>query len=195
VDDLFDNGVNIVGLWRVFTDLGGLPGSHLFAGTWAAGQFTTLDPLDWVILPGQGLVAPDESGSWSLLYALEQKLWVDPCNESRSLGLLSAWGLADKKTNPFAWVGNVAIQGQGLIPCRERDAIGVGYFYSGLSGDFKSLLSAATLDVDDVQGVELYYNAEVTPWFHVTADLQVVEPAERTTDTAIVFGLRAKLDL
>jgi porin len=43
-------------------------------------------------------------------------------------------------------------------------------------------------------GVEAYYNAEITPWFHVTADLQVVEPALRDiASTAFLAGLRAKI--
>ena len=195
LDDVFDNGANIVGLWRVFTNFGSKPGSHLLAGTWASGDFTSLDPLDWVILPGQGLVAPSQTGSWGLLYTLEQTLWVDPCNRTRSLGLLSAWSLADKKTSPFHWTCNVGIQGQGLVGSREDDTLGLGYFYSGLSGDFRSLLTGAALDVSDLQGVELYYNAQFAPWFHVTADFQVIKPAEQTSDTVLALGLRAKIDL
>jgi hypothetical protein len=30
-------------------------------------------------------------------------------------------------------------------------------------------------DIQDVQGVELYYNAAITPRFHLTADLQIVD--------------------
>ncbi len=194
-EDLFGNGANILGYWRFFTNVGCKPGSHLFGGTWASGEFTSLDPLDWVILPGGGMVAPAQTGSWSLLYVFEQQLWVDPCNESRNVGLLSAWSLADKKTSPFHWICNVGLQGQGLVRSREKDRMGFGYFYSGLSSDFKTLLAAAALDVDDLQGVEIYYNAEVTPWFHVTADLQVIEPADRTQNTALVLGMRGKIDL
>ncbi|NQT11977.1 MAG: carbohydrate porin, partial [Planctomycetes bacterium] len=47
----------------------------------------------------------------------------------------------------------------------------------------------------DVQGVELYYNAAVTPWFHLTADLQIVEPAAVANDTAVVVGIRGKMSL
>lgn len=195
MDDLFDNGANIVGLWRFFTNLSNKPGSHLFAGTWASGDFTSLDPLDWVILPGQGLSAPTEAGSWGLLYVCEQQLWADPCNKNRNLGLLSAWSLADESTSPFHWTANVGIQGRGVLCGREKDTVGMGYFYSGLSGQFKTLLAAAPLDLGDLQGVELYYNAEVTPWFHVAADLQIIEPADQTQDTAIAFGLRAKVNL
>jgi porin len=44
------------------------------------------------------------------------------------------------------------------------------------------------------QGVELFYNAEIRPWFHVTADVQLIDPARAVSD-ALLFGLRAKIDL
>jgi porin len=68
----------------------------------------------------------------------------------------------------------------------------IGYFYSGLSGDFKNLLSPFA--VGDLQGGEVYYNAEITPWFHLTADIQVVQSALAANNTATVVGLRANLD-
>jgi porin len=191
-EDLFDNGANVAALWRVFTELGGLPGSHLFLGSWANGTFTSLDRTGWAFLPGVGIVAPESSGSWSALYVLEQKLWVDPCCPKRSLGLLSEWGFADPETCPYEWVCNVGLQGHGLVGCRPHDTMGVAYFYSGLSDDLQELLGRV-LPLDDLQGVELYYNAAVTPWFHLTADLQVVEPADSRRDTAVVFGLRGKI--
>jgi porin len=193
-EDLFDNGANILGMWRFFTQFRGLPGSHLFLGTWASGDFTSLDRTGWSFHPGVGLVAPQSTGSWSLLYALEQKLWVDPCCEERSVGVLSQWGLADPETCPYAWSGNVSLQAQGLIARREHDTMGVGYFFSGLSGDMKNLFPPP-LRPNDVQGVELYYNAAITPWIHLTADLQFVEPAVSANDTAVVLGLRCKIDL
>jgi porin len=193
-ENLFDNGANIIGMWRFFTEFGGLPGSHVFLGSWASGDFTALDPTGWEFLPGIGLIPVQSSGSWSLVYVLEQKLWVDPCCEERSIGLLSQWGLADPETCPTEWSCNVSLQAQGLIACREQDTMGVGYFYNGLSGDLKNLFPRL-LGLNDVQGVELYYNAAITPWFHLTADLQFVEPAVSRRDTATVLGLRGKIDI
>jgi porin len=196
-EDLFDNGANIAGVWRFFTEFGGLPGSHLFLGSWATGSFTSLDPTGWDFLPGIGAVPAESNNSWSLEYILEQKLWVDPCNEKRSIGVLSKWGLADPETCPFAWVCNVQLQSQGLIACREQDTMGVGYFYSGLSGDVKNFFASIRRapDLRDLQGVELYYNAAITPWFHLTADVQFVQPAVSDNDTAVVLGLRGKIDI
>lgn len=64
------------------------------------------------------------------------------------------------------------------------------------SRDFKQLVSALpTVDLQDIQGVELYYNAAITSWFHLTADLQVVDNQNVGDDTAIIFGLRGEIDL
>jgi porin len=49
--------------------------------------------------------------------------------------------------------------------------------------------------LDDLDGVELYYKAPVTDFFHLTGDLQVIEPAEEQLDTAVVVGLRGVLGL
>lgn len=193
-EHLFDNGANIAGLWRFFTDFAGLPGSHLFLGTWASGTYTSLDPIGWAFVPDVGLVAPEETGSWSALYVFEQKLWVDPEQQHRNVGVLSQWGFADPQTCPYEWTCNVSLQAQGFVERRSRDSVGVGYFYSGLSSELKQLFEPV-LPLNDLHGVELYYNAAITPWFQLTTDLQIVEPANSNQDTAVVVGFRGSLDL
>ena len=193
-DDMFNNGANILGFWRFFTEVGGLPGSHGFGGIWSTGEFVSFDPTGFAIVPGQGLVAPRQSGAYSLLYILEQTLWADCCNKDRNIALLSQWGLADEETSPFHWSANVAVQAQGFSCRRPQDTMGVGYFHTGLSEDFRNLL-APLVELQDVNGVELYYNAAIAKCFHLTADLQIIEPAEAASDTAIVFGLRGSIAL
>lgn len=41
----------------------------------------------------------------------------------------------------------------------------------------------------------MFYNVGVTPWCHVTADLQIVDSGRSLVDTMMMFGLRAKIDL
>jgi porin len=89
---------------------------------------------------------------------------------------------------------NVGIQAQGLYRGRPEDTVGIGYFHSALSDDFVNSLSPV-FDLDDVDGVELFYNAAVADCFHLTADLQIVEPAEQQLDTAVVFGVRGVIGL
>ncbi|MCH7542901.1 MAG: carbohydrate porin, partial [Proteobacteria bacterium] len=196
LDNLFDNGSTIVGIGRIFTDFGGLPGSHMILGTYATGKYTSFDRNGFSFQPGQGLVAPQKTGSWMAAYILQQTLWRDPCDQRRSIDLTSTWGFSDPETSPYEWTANVSLEAYGLIRGREDDRMGAGYFYDGLSGQFKQLVSALPgLDLQDVHGVELYYNAAIRPWFHLTADLQVVDNQNVADDPAVILGLRAKIDL
>jgi porin len=193
-DDMFDNGANIMGYWRFFTDVNGLPGSHYFGGIWSTGEFVSFDPTGFVIVPGQGIVVDRVGGAFTLLYIYEQTLWMDCCNKKRNVTLLSQWGLADQETSPVSWSANIGIQGTGFNRSRPDDSVGVGYFHTGVSDDLKTALTPF-FDLHDVDGVELYYNAAVKKFFHVTADFQVIEPADSANNTALVFGLRGTLGM
>jgi porin len=70
--------------------------------------------------------------------------------------------------------------------------MGIAGFYNAL-GDLSDVLSVLA-PAGDVYGGEVYYNAEITPWFHLTVDLQAVRPTFRSNDTAVVLGLRGKID-
>ncbi len=191
-DDLFDNGCNIMGFWRFFTHVGGLPGSQFLGGIWSTGDFVAFDPTGFVIVPDEGIVAPRQGGAYTLLYILEQTMWMDCCNKDRRIVLLSQWGLADEATSPIGWSANASLQAFGVNPARPHDSAGVGYFHTGISSDLKNLFSPL-LPLQDVDGVELYYNMALMKGFQVTTDLQVIEPADERNDTAVVFGLRGTL--
>jgi len=193
-DELFENGAIILGYYRIFTNFGDLPGSHALMGVYSSGTYTSVDPTTWVILPPIGIIPGQQTGSWSLTYFYEKTLWIDSHNSQRQLGLLTSWGISDGNPSPISWAGNVALQGVGLNPRRPQDAVGVSYFHTALSSDFQRLASPV-MNLGDINGVELYYNAAITPWFHLTPDLQIITPADRSLETAVVVGLRGKITL
>ncbi len=162
-------------------------------GTYATGDYTSFDTQGWVIPPAGGVIPAEQSGTWSAAYLAEQRLWQDRCNEKRYTRLFGYVGFADQETSPFKVTTAVSLEGFGLMDSRPQDRAGVGYFYNGLNSDFKDVFSGIT-PLGNVQGGEVYYNAEINPWFHVTFDLQAVEPAIQARDTALVLGMRAKID-
>ena len=196
INHMFDEGAAILGLWRFFTDWDGKPGSHLFAGGWSSRTYTSLDRNGWTFLPGQGggLTPGEETGAWALAYYFDQVLWADPCNAGRNLRMLTGWSMSDGNPSFARWNGMISVEGFGLNACRPLDRMGVSYFYTGLSDDFRQLTSPV-VQLEAVQGVEFYYNAAVTPWFHLTGDLQIVDNENEAQDTAVILGLRAKIDL
>ncbi|MFK7779154.1 MAG: carbohydrate porin, partial [Gimesia sp.] len=154
LSDLFDKGAVVLGYWRFFTEIGGLPGAHAFLGNWSSRSYTSLDQSSWTVIPGQGIAAGTQTGSWTMSYILEQVVWADCCDENRNVQLMSNWMIADGKSNLFRWSGNVTLQANGLIPGRKNDTMGAGYFYNALSSEFKQLVSPL-IGIRNSQGVEL----------------------------------------
>jgi porin len=189
----FPNGVTLVGIARKNTAFGGLPGTHTVLATYATGAYTSFDTSDWVIIPPGGVTPAQQTGTWMVQYIAEQRLWADPCNDQQYTKLFGRVGASDEKTSPYGVTASVSLEAFGSMNSRPNDRMGVGYFYSGLNSDFKSLFVPAN-PLEDVHGGEVYYNAEITPWFHLTGDLQVVNPGPQALDTAVVLGLRAKID-
>jgi porin len=192
LDDLFDQGAVVLGYWRFFHEINGLAGSNGFVGNWSSRAYTSLEKTSWTAVPGQGVIPGKETGSWTLSYVLDQIVWADRCNSNRNVRFMGQVSLADSNPNFYGWAGNIALQGSGLVHGRENDIMGVGYFYDELNSSYKSLTSPI-VELQNIHGFEMYYNAAITPWFHLTADLQVVQNAIASQDTAVIPGLRANI--
>ena len=186
------NGVTLLPTVRRYTKFGGLRGTHTFAAWYATGDFTSLDTQDWIQLPPGLTEPPKRTGSWSAMYIGEQRLWQDPCNEERYMNLLGYLDYADTATNPFRVTAGGSLESFGLFSSRPGDRMGIAGFYNGL-GDLSDLLSVLS-PAGDVYGGEVYYNAEITPWFHLTSDMQVINTTFKSNDTAVVLGMRGKID-
>ena len=198
VDDLFAKGVVFAAEARLPIKPRGLAGHQVIGGTWSSSDYTAVDRESYVFVPRDGIVAKKKSDSWCAYYAFDQSLWVDPCNPKRGWGIFGNAGVSDGNPNPIQWFLSAGIGGNSPLRSRANDTFGAGYFYVGLSDDFKGLFSGPLLGrvlaQRDEQGVELFYNIAVTPWCHVTTDLQIVEPSTRRFDTTVIAGLRVKLD-
>jgi porin len=189
-ENLGRNGVFLYAQAKQPTEFFGLPGSQVLAGLYGSGSFTDLSPASFIELPSGAVVAPKKSGTWTLLWNIEQRLLVDADDPDRGLGLYVQTGLGDGNPNPVRWFLSVALCGNSPVPGREGDTLGVGFYDLGLSTQAKSLVPS----LRDEQGVELFYNLRITPGCHLTPDLQVIHPGLAPLGTAILFGLRLKLD-
>lgn len=199
-DTVFDGGTSVATEARFNVKPFDRPGHQLVGATWSDKNFLSLDqdPRVGIALPDNpflrlallDLSLERESGSWSFFYNFDQYLWVEPEDPKQGVGLFGRFGLSDGQANPIENFYSVGIGGRGIIPDRDNDKFGVGYYYLGYSGKL-----ADRLNIRSAQGVEAFYEVEVTPWFHLTPDLQVlVNPGgQEDADVAIVCGLRGKV--
>jgi porin len=184
------NGVFLYAEAKQTTEFFGLPGRQTFAGLYGSGSFTDLSPASFVELPHGQAVAPEKAGTWTLLWNWEQRLLVDPDDPDRGWGLYGQTGLGDGNPNPIRTFFSIALCGNSPLPGRDGDILGVGFYDLGLSSQVKSLVPG----LRDERGVELFYNVRIAPGCHLTPDLQFLHPGLAPVDTAVLFGLRLKLD-
>jgi porin len=201
-NELFSNGVTIFANLTLPTKFFGLPGSQGVSGTFGTGNYNSLSPTAYFD-PEQGLVITQEfvRDSWCVFYTGTQALWVDPCNPKREYGVFTNIGTADNGPSPISFAANVALYGSSPITNRPLDTFGIGYTFTRYSSPIRDF-APVLLPIGNDQAIELFYNFAVTPWFNVAPDLQVVFPAREETlppnresiDTALVLGIRAKIN-
>jgi len=120
-----------------------------------------------------------------------QTVWHEsPGPESgQGLGLFGRLGWADKKLNEieFFWSGGASYTGP--IPGRDADVLAVGFSRGELSD------RSPDFSASHEQVVECFYNAALTSWLHVTADLQWIDHpgGDDSLDDAWVAGVRGQL--
>ena len=120
---------------------------------------------------------------------------MDAADGSKSIGMYGWVGIADDNPNPINWSVSISFQANGLIPSRELGSSGVGHFYTGLSSDFKDLISVlpGPLSLSDVQGFEACYKFGLTKCLNVMVDLQVVLLSVEGANIAVIAGATTKL--
>jgi porin len=204
--DAFNEGTAMGWDVRIPTEFFNMPGSQFAGATYSTRNFRSLDPDPRLFLAGLlGLAPPTqemEGDSYSIFYNFHQYVWVKPDQDREStgvnpatkllqgIGVFGRFGYADPNTSPIQGFYSFGVGGRGLVPSRPNDTFGVGVFYVDIS---KKLPPIIRRRFGDSRGLEAYYNIEITPWLHITPNVQIIDPSNEQTDPATVMGVRAKL--
>ncbi len=178
-DELFSNGATFALEGRYTTHFSSMTGHQLLGGTFSTSSYVDLDQRAAnLIFPG--LPVEEADNSWSLYYNGDQYFYQPDSKVDKGIGVFARLGLSDGIANPIHQFASTGIGGKGMIPGRENDGFGIGYYYSWIADN--RLLS--TLDFKDAQGLEVYYELAITPWLHVTPDLQWIQPSQQQIDSS-----------
>lgn len=190
-DELFEDGVALTGALSLPTPIGGKPGAQTLGFTWNNRSQVALGQDPRVILPGFPPQQVNEA--WSMFWSGFQYIgtYDDP---SKGWGVFAAAGISDANpTLTRSWM-NVGIGGNVPFEKRPNDRFGVGWFYNELSDETGPILNLLVAPRDS-WGTELFYNCAITPSINITPDLQILQPGNQIDDTALLFGVRAHLEL
>jgi porin len=185
----------------------GLPGTQRVGFVWTSKDFEHLQPPTpfretgplVIKLLGPNLankvvhrVAPFEESpdNVAVYYNFDQYVYTDKCDPTQGIGLFGRFGWARRDVNPINYFYSIGVGGKGLVPDRPKDTYGVGYYYLALSDQLPSVFCKEV-------GVELYYNIEITPWLHISPDIQIIGDPGGTDlrETAFVYGFRMQMSL
>jgi porin len=184
-DTAFKGGTTFLAEARYTTHFFDLTGHQLIGGDYSDQLYTSLDQnLRNFIIPR--LPIQKQSGSYAVWYNFDQYLYQPDPKVDKGIGVFGRVGNTDGVANPLNWFYSGGIGAKGLIPGRGQDSFGVGYFYIQAA-------KARALDVlgfRDSQGFEAYYEFAITPWMHLTPDIQVVQPSQQRVETATILGVR-----
>jgi porin len=199
---LFEDGVAMDAELRVGIKPFGLPGHQLIGGTYNTQTYTSLaqDPRASIevgsIISGEiplrdalsEVQISRTSGSWSVYYNFDQFLYTTKADGSQGIGIFGRIGFADRNTNVLEQFYSFGIGGRGMLPGRDYDRFGIGFYYTNLSDDLPGIF----LSSNEI-GLEIFYNIAATNWLFVTPDIQVIEPAGKRATTAFLTGLRLQM--
>ena len=182
-------------------ELGRLPGGLMGGVTYSFdADFARLNGL-YVPSSGGGITTTTEDETWSVYFNGWQYIFaekaakgpVDVTNgkqDYQGVGLFGRIAFADKDVNPVKFFASVGLGGRGVIPGRDNDTFGVGYFYQDI---VTSRLADRLGFEDNSQGFEAYYNFAISPSSFLTSDIQVLDAPFTELDTAVVLGMRLKV--
>jgi porin len=186
--DLFSDGVNVslAGTWT--GEWAGRPSSVNVQAIYSTQE--KQDLRDSFLPPD--LQTGRSSRIWHASVKVAHLLVESPTKPGEGLGIYGKAGISDGKANVFQAFFSGGLAAHGMIPGRRDDVVGLGYYYYNFSDELQSVV-APLADFEDEQGVELFYNFAVTPFFHVSADLQWIDPGNGSNPSAWLGALRASV--
>lgn len=194
LEHAFEDGVTTSLSVTVPVTIGGKQGYQGVRAVYSTLTGTDFRDIPDLILPGGTENIGEIDGYWFGAYSFQQYLVQDEKDPSRGWGIFGQVAISDGNPNPFGWSAFLGIGGSSLLPYRPRDTFGVAYFYYGFSDELQEGLAELNYELGDESGVEAFYNVAVTPWLDVTADGQVIWPADGD-ETAYFLGLRAQFKI
>jgi porin len=193
-DDWDDGQIWVTSLmtqYRVLDLPGGFNATYL---QWFNSEFQDLTSITGVLTSTHDTSWLVALSAWQYLYTEESS--EGPLNLANKIPDLQGWGLfarlgfADKDTNPFKLTFSAGVGGRGIIPGRDNDLFGAGYFYT--ETDSGNVLTDIGIE-KSTQGFEMFYNVAITPAAMLAFDFQWLEASLPNTDNAVVLGSRLQL--
>ncbi len=185
-DDLFSDGINISVSSSYSTIFAGRKSYYTLTGTYSHKDGADLSSLS------SDVNTTNKNGSYNISLQISYNLQESEKNSNDSWGIFAKAAIADGNPNVINSSITAGIGGDALFWERPQDNFGLGFYYYDFSDDLQNALEP-TINFDNELGMEAFYNYAVTPWFHISGDIQYINPADGSREHSFVAGLRTNI--
>lgn len=197
-DELNSDSLTYIGEARLRTDIFGMTGHQLVGATYSNKDRTSMDQR-LTLEPGTNSIEK-ETDSWSAYYNFDQYLLEPVKGAGKGVGIFGRFAVTDGDPNLIGYFYSLGVGGKGVYASRPHDRFGIGWYFIDIKQpSFTGPLTTRDF-LKDEQGFEAYYSAALTPWAHLTPNIQYIRGAQKETiasnqdiDNATILGLRMNL--
>jgi porin len=186
-------------------DATGLPGTYKLGGWYHSGKFADqrFDGAGVSLAsPGSSGLPAQHRGNYGLYAIVDQMVWRVPDTKDNGLGVFLRLAGSPSDRNLVDFYADGGLNYKGLLPERDDDVLGLGLAYARISDAASSLdrdvnvFNGTNHPVRDHEmALELTYRAQMTPWWTLQPDLQVIfHPGGHVADPTDPTGTRAIRD-
>ena len=188
---------------RVRTDFFGMTGHQLIGGLVSTKEYTSITQQ---LSLDAGTTLAKKKGSWVVFYNFDQYFYEPVKGSGNGVGVFGRVGVADGDPNFLQYFYSFGIGGKGIFATRPNDRFGVGWYYININNPTLDTPFGSFQFLRDEQGIEAFYSFALTPWAHLTPNIQFIRGAQKQTlalsptdrrdiQTSTTIGLRLGLAL
>ena len=173
----FEVGVAFGAGMKMTTQIAGLNGTHTLRGAYSNANGVDLN--DVTEFNGMNKTISGDTvknGYYFSSYLITQNLVQKIEDPEKSWGVFALYTISDGNPTPIKWSLLAGLAGNNLMPGRENDRWGVGFYHFGVSQQLLDSLQNIGDPKKSEGGIEAFYNYAINKWCYLSADLQIIAP-------------------
>jgi porin len=188
----FENGVSFNAGFEKELSIGGKKGNHAINFRYSTQDGADLYDLGDISLPSPEDSLGRENDRWYINYVINQTL-VEYSEKGKGWGLFGQVGISDGNPNPIRFGMHLGIGGNSFFKGRSDDRWGLAFYNYSLSVPLEDFGSGAGVPLRNETGIEMFYQAWLTRYLSLGADIQWVIPVIKDYNSALLLGLRSSI--
>jgi porin len=160
-------------------------------GAWELSNSSGMSAAEGIDAYGQTLYR-NFNRNYGMYAAFEQMIFKEnkkDVQDTQGLTLFAQFGICPSGKNDFSKFVSGGLQYKGAIPKRDDDIIGVAV----ANGFLARRLADISGQVGSETSIEIFYKANVTPWFVLSPCVQLVMNPNGNYPNSVAFMLKSKI--